>query len=80
MARTIVAVYDSQYQVKNAIDDLIANGIPQEDIRSDDAKPRITVTVPDAAQPEIAEILERYQPAHPPGSPAEPLHTANRPR
>jgi hypothetical protein len=63
MSKTIVAVYDSQYQVKNAIDDLIATGIPLERIRSDDAKPRVEVTVADTAHPEIAEILERHQPA-----------------
>jgi len=63
MSKIVVAVYASPDQVKNAVDDLISIGIPGENIRTDDAKQRLEVVVADAAQPEIAEILERHQPS-----------------
>jgi hypothetical protein len=63
MPHSIVAVYESHDQVKNAVDDLVATGIPQEDIRTDQDKPRIAVTVSDAARPEVIEILNRHDPS-----------------
>jgi hypothetical protein len=64
MAKVIVAVYDTSDQVTNVVDDLVSTGIPRERIRVDEHKPRVeVVVVADAAQPEIAEILERHQPA-----------------
>jgi len=63
MAKVIVAVYDTSDQVTNVVDDLVSTGIPRERIRVDEHKPRVEVVVADAAQPDIAEILERHQPA-----------------
>jgi hypothetical protein len=63
MSKIIVAVYDSADQITNVVDDLVSTGIPRDRIRVDEHKPRIEVVVADAAQPEIAEILERHQPA-----------------
>jgi hypothetical protein len=62
MSNSIVAVYESEGQVKNAIDDLIATGIPQDEIRSDHDQHRISVVAADTARPEIVEILKRHQP------------------
>lgn len=62
MSEIITAHYDSTGQVENAVDDLIATGIPDEQIRWDRDSKEVSVTMPETARPEIQEILKRHQP------------------
>ncbi|MDZ7753622.1 MAG: hypothetical protein U5S82_18750 [Gammaproteobacteria bacterium] len=63
MTETLTTKFDSATQMENAVDDLLATGIPDENIRRDWEHNRIAVIVPETARPEIEEILKRHQPA-----------------
>jgi hypothetical protein len=62
MATTVTAMYSSPGQVKNAREDLIASGIPQEKIYADERGLQVKVITPETGQPEILEILTRHRP------------------
>jgi hypothetical protein len=62
MAKTITATYESMDQIKNAREDLIGSGIPQEKIFADEQGMQLKVMAPDTAEPEIMEILKRHRP------------------
>ena len=63
MTETVKCTYDSAYKLKNALEDLIGTGIPQENIRIEDDTNQIIVTIPATARPEILEILNRHEPS-----------------
>lgn len=62
MTETITAAYDSATTVTNVVDDLVSTGIPREKIRVQDDKHQVQVLAPEAAEPEIREILSRHGP------------------
>ncbi|WP_296806112.1 hypothetical protein [Thiocapsa sp.] len=64
MAEIITAVYQSHTSVVNVVNDLVATGIPQEEIhtREHEGKHEVQVLTPNVTQSEIKEILQRHQP------------------
>ena len=62
MTVRVTGTYDSVDKVRNAEEDLVATGIPQEEIFVDENSKLIKVSVPDTAKPEIIEILNRHEP------------------
>jgi hypothetical protein len=62
MAEIITALYDSEEQVTNVVDDLVSTGIPREKIRVHGDAPQVQVMVPETSSPEITEILQRHRP------------------
>ncbi|MBY4677112.1 hypothetical protein [Marinobacterium arenosum] len=60
MTKTVTGTYESADQIKNARDDLIVTGIPQEQIFVDEDNLQIKVMIADATEPEIEEILKRH--------------------
>lgn len=62
MTKIVTAVYESKDTTDNVYDDLIATGIPAEEIRVEDSKHQVQVMSPNAVESEITEILERHKP------------------
>ena len=62
MAKTVTGVYDSVNTVRNAFDDLISTGFDREKVFADEDNKEVKVMVPDAAEREATEILNRHQP------------------
>lgn len=62
MTIIVTAVYESKETTDNVYDDLIATGIPSEEIRIEDSKHQVQVVSPNAVEAEITEILERHKP------------------
>lgn len=60
MTKTVTGTYESTDQIKNARDDLIATGVPQEQIFVDEDNLQIKVMIADATEPEIEDILKRH--------------------
>ena len=60
MTKTVTGTYDSADQIKNAREDLIATGIPQEQIFVDEENRQIKVMIADETEPEIEDILKRH--------------------
>lgn len=61
MNKTINGAYDEHDQAKNTWDDLIATGIPRDNIFIDEEAKLVKVSVPAEAEREIREIFERHQ-------------------
>jgi len=62
MTVRLTGTFDTVDKVRNAEEDLLATGIPQEEIFVDENSKIIKVNVPDTAKPEILEILNRHEP------------------
>jgi hypothetical protein len=62
MNETITASYDTVAKARNAVDDLVAVGIPAEKVFLDEERIEVKVIAPKTAEPEITEILQRHQP------------------
>ncbi|WP_372738868.1 hypothetical protein [Neptunomonas sp.] len=60
MTKTVTGTYESTTQIKNARNDLIAIGIPQEQIFVDEEKQQIKVRIANETEPEIQEILKQH--------------------
>lgn len=60
MTSTVTGIYASPDQVRNAEEDLIASGIPREQIFVDEPVSKLRVIVAEATRPGIEEILERH--------------------
>ena len=60
MTMTVTGTYESTNQIKNARNDLIAIGIPQEQIFVDDENQLIKVMIADEIEPEIENILKQH--------------------
>ena len=60
MTKTVTGTYESANQIKNAREDLIATGIPQEQIFVDEENRQIKVMIADETEPEIEDILKRH--------------------
>ncbi len=61
MNKTLNGAYDSREQAKNTWDDLIASGIPRENIYIDEDAKVVKVSVPSETEREIQEIFDRHQ-------------------
>ena len=61
MNKTINGSYDDYDQAKNTWDDLIATGIPRDNIFIDEEAKVVKVSVPAETEREIREIFERHQ-------------------
>ncbi|MFT6916390.1 MAG: hypothetical protein ACJAWL_002725 [Motiliproteus sp.] len=61
MNTTVTGTYQSATQVKNTQEDLIALGIPREQIFVDENNHQIKIMIPEVTEPEIEVILKRHQ-------------------
>ena len=62
MTAVVTCTYDSAIKVQNAREDLVATGIPQEEIYVDVESKLIKIMIPDVSKPEVVEILNRHEP------------------
>ncbi|MCW8859978.1 MAG: hypothetical protein OQK50_00540 [Deltaproteobacteria bacterium] len=62
MNTTVTVNYDSLNSIKNAVDDLLGVGIPQEKFYVIKSAKQIKVITPKASEPEILELLNRHNP------------------
>lgn len=60
MTRTVTGDFGSEDAMRNAMDDLISNGIPREELFMDSEHMQLKVMVPDAMKGGVGEILERH--------------------
>ena len=60
MTMTVTGSYESSAQIKNTWEDLVATGIPQEQIFVDKENHNIKVIIADVTEPEIEVILKRH--------------------
>lgn len=61
MAKTVTGVYDSAYTAHNAVDDLVSTGFDREKVFADEENKDVKVMIPDAAEREVKEILNRHR-------------------
>lgn len=61
MNKTINGAYENHDQAKNTWDDLIASGIPRDNIFIDEEAKVVKVSVPKETEREIREIFERHK-------------------
>lgn len=61
MNKTMNGSYDSHDQAKNTWDDLIATGIPRDNVYIDEENKLVKVIVPEEAEREVKEIFDRHQ-------------------
>ncbi|EMP56515.1 hypothetical protein MSNKSG1_04251 [Marinobacter santoriniensis NKSG1] len=61
MNKTLNGSYDNHDQAKNAWDDLIATGIPRDNIYIDEDARTVKVIVPAEAEREVREIFDRHK-------------------
>ncbi|EHJ05126.1 MULTISPECIES: hypothetical protein [Marinobacter] len=61
MNKTLNGSYKDHDQAKNTWDDLIATGIPRDNIFIDEEAKVVKVSVPAETEREILEIFERHQ-------------------
>lgn len=61
MNKTINGAYDNHDQAKNTWDDLIATGIPRDNVYIDEDSKLVKVIVPEEAEREVREIFDRHQ-------------------
>ena len=62
MTRTLTADYASRDAARNAVDELLSDGIDREKIYLDEETNQVKVMTPDATAREITEILNRHKP------------------
>ena len=62
MNTTVTMSYGSLESLKNAVDDLIGVGIPQEQFYVIKKDLELKVITPKASEPEIRELLGRHNP------------------
>jgi len=62
MTKIVTATYASADTLVNVRDDLLATGIPQENVRVNEGKLQVQVMSPDVTESEIFEILRRHGP------------------
>jgi len=62
MTKTVTAAYSTTAAARNALEELLADGIEREKIFLDTTRAELKVMIPDTIEPEITEILNRHQP------------------
>ena len=61
MNMTVTGTYESSTQASNTQEDLIATGIPKEQIFIDTKNNQIKVLIAEVTEPEIETILKRHK-------------------
>jgi len=61
MNKTLNGSYDEHDQAKNTWDDLIATGIPRDNVYIDEDAKVVKVIVPEETEREVREIFERHR-------------------
>lgn len=62
MIKTLTAAYGSLDAARNALDELISDGIDREKMFLDTTRAELKVMIPGAIEREITEILARHDP------------------
>lgn len=62
MSKTITATYASADALTNAINELVADGLPSEELYRDDEKTQLKVMVPESIEAGVVEIMNRHHP------------------
>jgi hypothetical protein len=62
MNTTVTVTYSSSDSLRKAVDDLIGNGIPQEQFNVTKSYLKLKVITPSAIEPKIRELLDRHNP------------------
>lgn len=62
MTKTVTATFSNSDAARNAMDELLADGIDREKLFLDKGRAELKVMIPDTIEPEITEILNRHQP------------------
>jgi len=62
MIKTVTAIYDSAGKARNAEDDLVSSGIDREKVFFDKETNQVKVMIPESAEREVTEILNRHDP------------------
>jgi hypothetical protein len=60
MAAKTIWTFDTPLQARQAVDELRSDGLPMENVHTDEARKRLVVITADATQQGIAEILRRH--------------------
>jgi len=60
MSTTVTATYESTDAMKNAVNDLVGAGIPNENYHIDESSLQIKVITSMNGKPEILELLNRH--------------------
>ena len=64
MNTTVTMNFGTLDSLKNAVDDLVGVGIPQEQFHVIKDNLQLKVITPKASEPEILELLNRHNPLH----------------
>lgn len=62
MNKTITATYTNKDALKNVVDDLVNKDFPRESLYADEERSQVKVMLPESAEPEVIEILNRHKP------------------
>lgn len=62
MYKTITATYTDKIALKNVADELVNKDIPRENFFIDEKVSQVKVMMPESAEPEIMDILNRHGP------------------
>ena len=62
MNKTITATFTDKTTQINVVDDLVNKDIPRENIYADEENSQVKVMLPESAEPEVMEILNRHHP------------------
>ena len=62
MNKTITATFKDKTTQVNVVDDLVNKDIPRENIYADEYNSQVKVMLPESAEPEVMEILNRHHP------------------
>ncbi len=62
MYKTITATYTDKIALKNVADELLNKDIPRENFFIDEEVSLVKVMMPECAEPEIMDILNRHGP------------------
>ena len=62
MNKTITATFTDKDALKNVVDDLVNKDFPRENLYADEETSQVKVMLPESAEPEVIEILNRHKP------------------
>ncbi|MDR5866698.1 hypothetical protein [Halomonas koreensis] len=62
MTQTLTAAYPDRLKARNALDELVADGLPRESLFLDEERGEVKVIIPDEGRREVEEVLGRHEP------------------
>lgn len=62
MPKIITGVYDDMGKIRNAVDELVSDGVEREKIYVDEDNKKLLVTVAPETERTVTEILQRHEP------------------